>query len=100
MAASTTTTTLTATVDADGRIVLPAEALRALRPDDERLTLLDVELSVEQGALVLRRSTIAEEDWWAYTPEHRAQLDRALSETESVKMSLDELERRIEDRGP
>jgi hypothetical protein len=77
MTAATTATTTNVTIDADGRLVLPAEALRALRPEGELLTLLDVEIDAENGRLLLRRSTIAEEDWWAYTPEMRARIERA-----------------------
>jgi hypothetical protein len=83
------------TIDETGELHLPSDLLALLRPDGERLTLVDVE--AKDGALVLRRSSIPEEDWWAYTPEHSAQLQRALSETDTVKMSLDELERMIED---
>jgi len=77
MATTMDVTTASVTVDAEGRIVLPPEALRVLRPDGEQLTLLDVEISVEPARLILRRSTIDEEDWWAYTPEMRARIERA-----------------------
>ena len=77
MATTTVLTTVSVTVDDEGRLVLPQEALRVLRPDGERLTLLDVEISVEPARLVLRRSTIDEEDWWAYTPEMRARIERS-----------------------
>jgi hypothetical protein len=77
MAATTTATTSSATIDAEGRMVLPPEALRALRPDGEPLTLLDMEVDLENGIVILRRSELAEEDWWAYTPEMRARIERA-----------------------
>ena len=80
--------------------VLPPEALRVLRPEGERLTLLDVEISGEPARLVLRRSTIDEEDWWAYTPEHRADVEAALNEENGgIRMTLPELERFARDRG-
>ena len=77
MAATTTATTSSVTIDAEGRVMLPPDALRALRPDGEQLTLLDVDVDPTKGIIVLRRSTIAEEDWWAYTPEMRARIERA-----------------------
>ena len=99
MYAMTKRTTTDVTVDAEGKLVLPAKALRALRSADERLTLLDVEISVENGTLVLRRSTIDEDDWWAYTPEMMERLDRA-SRQAGFRVSKAELERLIDADDP
>jgi hypothetical protein len=87
------------TIDADGWVLLPYEALRALRPRDERLTLLDVRIDGENGALTVRRSGIDEEDWWAYTPEHQAAIVRA-KHSRSYRMSSAELEALVEADDP
>src|SRR5688572_19551536 len=93
--AASTATTANVTVDDEGRIVLPETALRVLRPDGERLTLLDVEIGVEDGTLVFRRSVIDEEDWWAYTPEVLERHARAMSRPRSddLQLSQRDLER-------
>jgi hypothetical protein len=77
MATATAVTTANLTIDADGRLVLSPEALRALRPEGERLTLVAVDIDADAGTLILRRSSIDEEDWWAYTPEMRGRIERA-----------------------
>lgn len=81
------------TIDESGTLRLPPELLALLRPDGERLTLVDVQ--VTDGALVLRRSSIPEEDWWAYTPEMVERINRARnSPRESdVQLSRKDLER-------
>ena len=62
-----------ATMNATGRLTLPAEARRALGLDGE--TDFEVEIDHERDAIVLRPAVLlAREDAWAYTPEHRARL--------------------------
>jgi hypothetical protein len=91
MAADNSGSTANVTIDADGWVLLPYRASRALRPKEERLTLLDVTIDNESGTLILRRSEIDEEDWWAYTPEHSAAIVRA-KHSPSYRIARQELE--------
>jgi AbrB family looped-hinge helix DNA binding protein len=67
-------------MNAQGRLTVPAEARKALGLDGE--TQFQVEIS--DGGLLLRPAVlIAREDAWAYTPEHRALLARAREDATS-----------------
>ena len=66
----------TVTVNGEGRLTLPIESRRALGIVGG--TELEVEVDADRDVLLLRPVIVVRrEDAWAYTPEHRAQLDRA-----------------------
>jgi len=66
----------TVTINGDGRLTLPIESRRALGIVGE--TELEIEVDPERDLLLLRPVIVLRrEDAWAYTPEHRALLDRA-----------------------
>jgi hypothetical protein len=75
-----------ATIDEGGALHLPPDILALLRPDGERLTLVDVE--AKDGVLVLRRSSIPEDDWWAYTPEVLERHARAMNRPRDQDLHL------------
>ena len=62
------------TMNEQGRVTLPIEARRALRLEPGA----DLEAEVIDGKLVLTPAILVpREDAWAYTPEHRALVERA-----------------------
>lgn len=99
MDAEPSDTTTNVTIDAEGRAVLPFKALRALRPEGEQLTLLDVDIDVASGSVAMRRSMIDEEDWWAYTPEMFEVIQRAKNRP-LYRISPAELEALIDAEAP
>lgn len=83
-------------VNAQGRVTLPAEIRRELNlTDGSRL-----EVSLHDGRITLRPAkVIPAEDAWAYTPENRAAIRRALADVKAgrvYRVSLDELEDLVE----
>ena len=71
-------------MDAEGRLTVPAAAREALRVEGE--AAFDLEITAD--ALILRPTeAVPEEDAWAYTPEHLAQVERALREGGGRTMS-------------
>jgi AbrB family looped-hinge helix DNA binding protein len=78
-------------MNAQGRMTLPAEVRRALGIEGEATLLVET----EGDRVILRRGAVVPaEDAWAYTPEHRAQLKRALEDVAAgrvVWLSPDEL---------
>ena len=85
----------TATVNAEGRITLPAPIRKELGIEPGATLIVET----EAGRIVLRLATLVPaEDAWAYTPEHRARL--AAAETSAaagrvLRLSEDELRARI-----
>jgi antitoxin PrlF len=66
--------TTAVTMNAQGRLTVPAEARRELGLAGEA----HFEAEVHDGELLLRPAVLVpREDAWAYTPEHRALLARA-----------------------
>ncbi|MCL4434979.1 MAG: AbrB/MazE/SpoVT family DNA-binding domain-containing protein [Actinobacteria bacterium] len=66
----------TITLNENGRITLPAPIRHALGLEGE--SELTVEVDTDQDAIILRPAVVLRrEDAWAYTPEHRALLERA-----------------------
>lgn len=64
----------TGTVNRQGRITLPRSIRKELHIEEE--TMLEVE--VRDGGIFLQPALIIpREDAWAYTPEHRAAVERA-----------------------
>ncbi len=64
-------------VSREGRVTLPASVRKALQLEEGA----QLAVEVRSGAIVLTPVvTIPREDVWAYTPEHRAQVARALQE--------------------
>ena len=62
------------TMDAEGRLTVPAAARRALRVEGEAA----FDLEITEDALILRPAEeVPEEDAWAYTPEHLERVERA-----------------------
>jgi bifunctional DNA-binding transcriptional regulator/antitoxin component of YhaV-PrlF toxin-antitoxin module len=80
----------TVTLGSDGRLTLPIESRRALGILGE--AELEVEVDVERDALVLRPVlALRREDAWAYTPDHRALLERAHEDSREGRVrDLDE----------
>lgn len=65
-------------MNAQGRLTVPADARKALGLDGET----QFQAEVRDGALLLRPAVLVpREDSWAYTPEHRALLARALEDS-------------------
>jgi bifunctional DNA-binding transcriptional regulator/antitoxin component of YhaV-PrlF toxin-antitoxin module len=61
-------------MNATGRVTIPAGLRHVLGVEGEG----DFAIDVENGAVVLRPVVVLpREDAWAYTPEHRALLERA-----------------------
>ena len=84
------------TVTDKGRLTLPASVRKALHIEEESL----LEVSVEEDAIVLRPVVaVPREDAWAYTPEHRASVERARTQP-GFTMSEDELRAIIESDNP
>ena len=80
-------------MDSNGTLTIPGEIRKELAVSGAML----VELEVADHSIVLRPSeAIPEEDLWAYTPEHLAQLERALSEGDGRQMSEADLLRLID----
>ena len=81
-------------MDASGALTIPAE----IREELGMAGATVVEIEVIDGTLALRPSDdIPEDDAWAYTPEHRALLDRALREGDGRSLSEAELTRLIDE---
>lgn len=76
-----------------GRLTLPAETRRQLGIEGEA----QFQVEVRDGKAVLQPMVLVpQEDAWAYTPEHRALVKRALQEVRegrTVRMGPDDLER-------
>ncbi len=66
----------TVTVHGSGRLTVPASVRKQLGLIEG--TELEIEVDMEQEALVLRRVVYLRlEDAWAYTPDHRKLMERA-----------------------
>lgn len=66
----------TVTGDGSGRLTVPVSVRKQLGLSEG--TELEIEVDLEQEALVLRRVVYLRlEDAWAYTPDHRELLERA-----------------------
>jgi bifunctional DNA-binding transcriptional regulator/antitoxin component of YhaV-PrlF toxin-antitoxin module len=80
------------TMNAQGRLTLPAAAREALQVEGPA----QFELEVTEGALILRPAlVILREDAWAYAPEHIERVERARREARAGgvrSLSEDELE--------
>ncbi|HEX5501384.1 MAG TPA: AbrB/MazE/SpoVT family DNA-binding domain-containing protein [Thermomicrobiales bacterium] len=85
------------TMDARGRMTLPVEARRALHLESGT----DFEIEVVDSAIVLTPAVLAPRgDAWAYTPEHRALVDRARDDAREgriYRLGRDELARMVAD---
>ena len=85
-------------MNAQGRLTVPAEARKALHVEGET----PFEIEVTEHEIILRPAVvIPREDAWAYTPEHIARVEQALAEGRAglaVRMSRRELEQFIADR--
>jgi hypothetical protein len=76
---------------------MPAEARRELRLKGE----IQFVVEVREGAIVLRPAvTIAREDAWAHTPEHRSLLARALDDVRNGRILQGGTERRLSQKKP
>lgn len=65
-------------MNAQGRLTVPAEARKALGLVGEA----QFEAEIRDDGLLLRPAVLVpREDAWAYTPEHRARLARALEDS-------------------
>lgn len=86
-----------ATMNAQGRVTLPVEARRALHLEPGT----DFEVEVVDGTIVLTPAVLVpREDAWAYTPEHRALVERSredVREGRVYRLGRDELARMIAD---
>ena len=82
-----------ATITREGRLTLPIESRRALGIVGE--TEVEIEVDESRDALVVRPVIVLRrEDAWAYTPEHRALLERAHADSREGrvrKLTEDEL---------
>jgi len=64
-----------------GRLTVPADARRELGLEGE--TEFEIEIDKAHDALILRPAVLLRrEDAWAYTPEHRALLEKAHEDSE------------------
>lgn len=85
-------------MNAQGRLTVPAEARKALHVEGET----PFELEVTEHEIILRPAlVIPREDAWAYTPEHLEQVERADADARAgrtVRMTERELEQFIADR--
>lgn len=83
-------------VNAQGRVTLPAAVRRKLHITDGS----QLEVAVENDRIMLRPAqVIPAEDAWAYTPEHRAAVRRALEDVKAgrvFRLSWKELERIVD----
>ena len=76
------------TMNAQGRITVPASARRALHVDGEAL----FEVEINENTIVLRPViTVPAEDTWAYTPEHLRQVEEARQEGRGLRLTEDDL---------
>jgi len=79
-------------MDPTGRLTMPAEARRDLQLDGE----VQFVVEVGDGAIVLRPAvTIAKEDAWAHTAEHRQLVARALRDVRDGRVVQGATERRV-----
>lgn len=80
------------TVNAEGRLTIPASLRRQLGIEGESTLIV----AVEDGRLVARPGVvIPAEDAWAYTPEHLERVERARAEAAAgLTMRLTETELR------
>lgn len=63
-----------------GRLTLPVDVRREIGLEGE--TEVEVEVDLDGDAIILRPAIVLRrEDAWAYTPEHRALLSRAHSDS-------------------
>jgi AbrB family looped-hinge helix DNA binding protein len=83
----------TLSMSENGRLTVPAEVRRALGIAGE--TEFEYEVDPGSDAIILRPAVVLRrEDAWAYTPEHRAQLEGAHADVAAGRMrrlSEDEL---------
>ena len=71
-------------MNAQGRMTVPAEARRALQVEGET----QFELEITEDALILRPVVvIPREDAWAYTPAHRQLIEEALEDAREGRVS-------------
>ena len=81
----------TVTVNAQGRMTIPAEIRRELGIEGESTLIVET----QDGRLVAQRAfVVPAEDAWAYTPEHIARVKQAEAEADAgnvIRMSPDEL---------
>ena len=84
----------TVTVHGSGRLTVPASVRKQLGLVEG--TELEIEVDMEQEALVLRRVVYLRlEDAWAYTPDHRELMERAHRDSKEgrvKKLSEEDLE--------
>ncbi len=84
----------TVTVHGSGRLTVPASVRKQLGLIEG--TELEIEVDMEQEALVLRRVVYLRlEDAWAYTPDHRDLMERAHRDSKEgrvKKLSEEDLE--------
>jgi bifunctional DNA-binding transcriptional regulator/antitoxin component of YhaV-PrlF toxin-antitoxin module len=79
-------------MDASGRLTMPAEARRELGLEGE----VQFVVEIGESEIVLRPAvTIAKEDSWAYRPDHRALLARALADVNEGRVVVGANERRL-----
>ncbi|MBI2325516.1 MAG: AbrB/MazE/SpoVT family DNA-binding domain-containing protein [Chloroflexi bacterium] len=70
-------------VNAQGRVTLPADVRRKLHLAEGS----QLEVAVEAGRITLRPAqVIPADDAWAYTPEHRASVRRALEDVKAGRV--------------
>jgi len=85
----------TISMNAEGRLTIPAAARRQLQIEGEAL----FELEVREDTLILRPAVVVpREDAWAYTPEHLRLLEQARQDAREGRVQrLDkaDLERRL-----
>lgn len=74
---------ITVTVSPTGRLTLPAQVRRELSIDEGG----ELDVEVEGEAIILRPAVVLRrEDAWAYTPEHRALLERAHADSKEGRV--------------
>lgn len=74
-----------AVVRKNGELTLPAEARQWLGIGEDEA--VEVEISRENGHVVVRPMlVIPDEDAWFYTPEHQAQLARAMEDVRAGRV--------------
>ena len=86
-------TTMTAKVDHEGRLLVPAEVLEAAGV--RGCTEFAVEIDEESRSLTLTAVTPEDDDSWAHAPDIRAAIDEGLrdsAEGRVYKMSRSDLE--------
>ena len=83
-------------MDPAGRMTMPAEARRELHLDGETQFVLEV----GEDAIVLRPAiTIPREDAWAYRPDHRERLAKALEDVRTGRLLTGISEERLNPAG-